>query len=325
MTALCRACRHHQFLVPARRFASAGNGGERRMRSALPPSASPTATALPASCAPMSEWKKAQGRASSWSARASSRSDGFEVLAYPTDRAAYGRLCRLLTEGNLKAKKGECHLTFEDILAASEGQISSRCRRTELSTGFHRAACRARAAPRRSAASSPASIAIAATSRAASACSPSSANARARRSSPSTTCIYHVPERRPLADVLTCIREKCTIAEAGFRLARQCRAASQAARGDGAAVRRLSRSDRAHDRDRRGLPLLARRTQIRISRRAGAARQDRAAASRRPDLGGRAQALSQGLYPQRHSRQSQEDASTRSSRSSPGSTMRAIS
>ena len=49
--------------------------------------------------------------------------DGFEVLAYPTDRAAYGRLCRLLTAGNRKAKKGECHLTFEEILAASEGQI----------------------------------------------------------------------------------------------------------------------------------------------------------------------------------------------------------
>ena len=49
--------------------------------------------------------------------------DGFEVLAYPTDRQAYGRLCRLLTEGNLKAKKGECHLAFEEILAASEGQM----------------------------------------------------------------------------------------------------------------------------------------------------------------------------------------------------------
>ncbi len=49
--------------------------------------------------------------------------DGFETLAYPTDRAAYGRLCRLVTAGNLKAKKGECHLTFEDILAANEGQI----------------------------------------------------------------------------------------------------------------------------------------------------------------------------------------------------------
>ena len=49
--------------------------------------------------------------------------DGFEVLAYPTDRAAYGRLCRLITVGNLKAKKGECALTFEQILSAGEGQI----------------------------------------------------------------------------------------------------------------------------------------------------------------------------------------------------------
>src|SRR5271168_3166126 len=49
--------------------------------------------------------------------------DGFEVLAYPSDRAAYGRLCRLITAGNLAAKKGECHLTFAQILGASEGQM----------------------------------------------------------------------------------------------------------------------------------------------------------------------------------------------------------
>src|SRR5580692_11237694 len=49
--------------------------------------------------------------------------DGFEVLTYPTDRQAYGRLCQLLTKGNLKAKKGKCHLTFEQILDAGEGQI----------------------------------------------------------------------------------------------------------------------------------------------------------------------------------------------------------
>src|SRR5580700_9310183 len=49
--------------------------------------------------------------------------DGFEVIAYPTDRAAYGRLCRLVTAGNLKAKKGECHLSFENILGASGGQM----------------------------------------------------------------------------------------------------------------------------------------------------------------------------------------------------------
>src|ERR1700729_1190691 len=49
--------------------------------------------------------------------------DGFEVIAYPTDRQAYGRLCRLLTAGNLKSPKGECHVTFEDILGASDGQM----------------------------------------------------------------------------------------------------------------------------------------------------------------------------------------------------------
>ena len=31
--------------------------------------------------------------------------------------------------------------------------------------------------------------------------------------------LYHLPERRPLQDVLTCIREGCTIGEAGYRLA----------------------------------------------------------------------------------------------------------
>ena len=31
--------------------------------------------------------------------------------------------------------------------------------------------------------------------------------------------LYHMPERRPLQDVVTCIREHCTIGEAGFRLA----------------------------------------------------------------------------------------------------------
>src|SRR4029450_11887273 len=31
--------------------------------------------------------------------------------------------------------------------------------------------------------------------------------------------LYHGPERRPLQDVITCIREKCTIPEAGLRLA----------------------------------------------------------------------------------------------------------
>ena len=44
-----------------------------------------------------------------------------DVLAYPKDRAAYGRLCRLLTKGNLRAPKGECQLNLDDLLEHGEG------------------------------------------------------------------------------------------------------------------------------------------------------------------------------------------------------------
>jgi error-prone DNA polymerase len=44
-----------------------------------------------------------------------------DILAYPRDRAAWGRLCRLLTLGYLRAKKGECTLTLDDLLAHAFG------------------------------------------------------------------------------------------------------------------------------------------------------------------------------------------------------------
>ncbi|HLH11791.1 MAG TPA: error-prone DNA polymerase [Methylovirgula sp.] len=44
-----------------------------------------------------------------------------DILAYPQDRPAYGRLTRLLTRGNLKARKGFCRLTRDDLLAAADG------------------------------------------------------------------------------------------------------------------------------------------------------------------------------------------------------------
>ena len=46
-----------------------------------------------------------------------------DVLAYPRDRDAYGRLCRLLSKGKLRADKGECHLMFGDLAEFSEGQL----------------------------------------------------------------------------------------------------------------------------------------------------------------------------------------------------------
>ena len=48
-----------------------------------------------------------------------------DILVYPCDRAAYGRLCQLLTRGKMGAdvEKGECHLTFSDLLDYAEGQL----------------------------------------------------------------------------------------------------------------------------------------------------------------------------------------------------------
>ena len=49
--------------------------------------------------------------------------DAPSLLAFPTDRAAYGRLCRLLTLGQRRAEKGECTLTLDDVAAHADGLI----------------------------------------------------------------------------------------------------------------------------------------------------------------------------------------------------------
>src|SRR4051794_30441094 len=46
------------------------------------------------------------------------------VLVYPTHRAAYGRLCRLLTVGKGRAGKGKCSLFIDDLAAWSEGLVT---------------------------------------------------------------------------------------------------------------------------------------------------------------------------------------------------------
>src|ERR1700682_4575572 len=48
-----------------------------------------------------------------------------DILVYPRDRAAYGRLCQLLTRGKRgdDTDKGECHLDLDDLLEFTEGQL----------------------------------------------------------------------------------------------------------------------------------------------------------------------------------------------------------
>ncbi|MEP2783145.1 MAG: error-prone DNA polymerase [Pseudoruegeria sp.] len=48
-------------------------------------------------------------------------SDGFTLTALPLDRTAWGRLCRLLSKGRLRAEKGTCLLRFDDLIRHAEG------------------------------------------------------------------------------------------------------------------------------------------------------------------------------------------------------------
>ena len=143
--------------------------------------------------------------------------DGLELLTYPTDREAYARLCRLLTLGKRKGANTECLLTLEDILAARDGQIFIALPPDTLTPDFERRLeTLARTAPRacflaavhRHRGDEPRRF--------------GDLDALARRAGTPLVAVndvhYHAPERRPLADVLTCIREKCTIHDAGFRL-----------------------------------------------------------------------------------------------------------
>src|SRR5207247_3011821 len=57
-----------------------------------------------------------------------------DVLAYPRDRAGWGKLCRLLTRGNLRAEKGDCILYLEDLLEHADGLELLVMQRTTLGT-----------------------------------------------------------------------------------------------------------------------------------------------------------------------------------------------
>jgi error-prone DNA polymerase len=144
--------------------------------------------------------------------------DGLELIAYPQDREAYGRLSRLLSEGKLRAEKGECHITLEDILAHSDGQVfiampphhPDEAYRMQLEwlkarwgDRLYLAARYGFAGQNREAIARLAELGV---------------KAGGVPIVAVNDVLYHAAERRPLQDVVTCIREHCTVEEAGFRL-----------------------------------------------------------------------------------------------------------
>src|SRR5438477_10432080 len=163
--------------------------------------------------------------------------DGTSLLAFPEDRAAYGRLTRLLTLGKRRAPKGECHLDYADLVAHGEGQILIVLPPAEgdvAEFAAHLSFARQVAADFRGRAYLAAYHLYRGddASRLA-----RLADIAAMTGLPlvaTNDVHYHEPERRPLQDVVTCIREHCTIAEAGFRLAahaeRHLKPASEMAR-----------------------------------------------------------------------------------------------
>ncbi len=51
--------------------------------------------------------------------------DAPPVTLYATDRGAYGRLCRIITQGRLREKKGHCAVTLADIAERNEGLMAT--------------------------------------------------------------------------------------------------------------------------------------------------------------------------------------------------------
>jgi error-prone DNA polymerase len=141
--------------------------------------------------------------------------DKTSLLVYPVDRPAWSRLTRLLSIGKARAGKGACALHWPDVAAHAEGLIgihlpdaaddANAALLARLAEAFGDRACQALTFRRR----------------------PGDAlrlhdlDAQARaagvRSVACGDVLYHAPERRMLQDVMTAIREKCTIDTLGFR------------------------------------------------------------------------------------------------------------
>jgi error-prone DNA polymerase len=50
--------------------------------------------------------------------------DGPPLVVWPTDRAAYARLCRILTRGRLRREKGSCEIKWSDIIELNAGLLA---------------------------------------------------------------------------------------------------------------------------------------------------------------------------------------------------------
>ncbi|WP_327207987.1 error-prone DNA polymerase [Rhizobium johnstonii] len=140
--------------------------------------------------------------------------DGMSILVYPTDRAAYSRLTRLITLGKSRGGKNNCILHWDDVITYSDGMIgilvpdlpdeTCAVQLRKMSDIFDNRAYLSLSLRRRS-------------------------NDQMRlheisnlaakfkvRTVVSNDVLFHEPGRRQLQDVVTCIRNNTTVDQVGF-------------------------------------------------------------------------------------------------------------
>ncbi len=140
---------------------------------------------------------------------------GVSLLAYPIDRAAYARLCRLLTIGKGRAGKGACSLEWSDVAAHGEGLV------VVLLAGDPEPGLRQTLQRLKQDFADRAYLALTLRRRPGDAERLHALSMMAQDARVPTVVtndvLYHEPRRRILQDIVTCIREGCTIDDAGFR------------------------------------------------------------------------------------------------------------
>jgi error-prone DNA polymerase len=142
--------------------------------------------------------------------------DAPSLLAYPVDRNGYGHLSRLLSLGKMRAEKGACELTLQDVANHCEGIAFIAWPSDDVDVFKQELPrlCDALKSLR--------NVAASWLYRGDDAARIEFLDRLAKRYDCTILVTndvhYHAPEMRPLQDVVTCIREKVTIATAGYLL-----------------------------------------------------------------------------------------------------------
>ena len=144
---------------------------------------------------------------------------GLAVYVWPTDLAAYGRLATLLTIGKLRATKGRCSLGLWDLIEHANGQMLGIEPPAKIDDDFV-----TKLKNLRDWCGGTGSLSLIA-ARDYGADDEQRLRDLARLSAEeripmlaTNRPLYHLPGRRLLQDVVTCIRDGCTLDEAGFSL-----------------------------------------------------------------------------------------------------------